>query len=130
MYSIEELWNQAVKDSESAPLHRKDTQAYLCNGIKIERNSDNSHMLRIAYEGDFYRALPSIFCHILYSEGWKKGVLVLALDRCDNKIFKLEDRLKNAEPQNKKYIDNAISAHNNATIKSQLLKNKINYYER
>ena len=137
MFSIDQLLDQAIKDGNSARLDAGETEALISWGVKFKRyldwNENYSYELIVAYEGDMYKKLPDLHEHVLKEYGWKKGVLSLALARCNDRVRTYEARIRNVDgtpkADNKKYIDTASRALENAINKSQSIQLKINNYE-
>lgn len=134
MHSYKELWRQAKADSNAACLDHGETQALISWGIKFEHwkndDGDDRFELIVAYDGDFYKKLPTHYEEILRNKGWRRGVLYIALDRSINKAKKIQDRIDNADQEKKidlkKYIESSRRALESALTKSQSIKVKLN----
>ena len=137
MYSLKSLWDQARKDTNSARLDRGEVQALISWGVKFQHYQDfdgeDFYELIVAYEGDFYKKLPLDSEQVLRENGWRKGVLLLALARCNRKVatyrMRIENVDENSKVDSKKYMDMAHRALENAVSKSQSIQFKLNYHE-
>lgn len=55
--------------------------------------SDDSVEFQVAYDGDFYRPMPTFMVETLMREGWRRGLCLLAIDRCNQSIEEYTDSI-------------------------------------
>lgn len=88
MFTMSELFDQAWSDVSSALIKYDDHRCAILYGVRMVKHNDGSHELQSAYDGDYYKALPTFMVDTMLREGWRRGACILAIDRCDDLIEK------------------------------------------
>lgn len=85
MFTMSELFKQAWEDPSSAKIKYIDSRSAILYGVRAIMSSDAVEF-QVAYDGDFYRPMPTFMVDTLLREGWRRGLCLLAIDRCNNSI--------------------------------------------
>ncbi len=93
MYDSAEIWNQCINYGLSANIKYLESEACILYGIRIE-NVKGRHEFFSTYRSDFYEPLPKHLTNTILSNGWRKGVCILMVERMENFIEKNEDYIK------------------------------------
>jgi hypothetical protein len=88
MFTMSELFDQAWSDVSSALIRHDDCRCAILYGIRMVKFNDGTYEIQAAYDGDYYRPLPTHMADTMLREGWRKGTCLLAIDRCDELIDK------------------------------------------
>ena len=96
MYSLEQVFNEALLDRKSALLNGKLYQARLLRGIKIVRDNETLEVeiFNTTMGGDFYKEVNAEQYKLFRENGWKIGVYVISLTNYRRKLVKIEQRIK------------------------------------
>ena len=97
MYSIDQVFQQALVDRESALLNSRLYQARLLRGIKIVRDNETLEVeiFNTTRGGDFYKEITPEQYKLFLDNGWKVGVYVISLSNYRRKLVRIEERIKN-----------------------------------
>jgi hypothetical protein len=85
MFTMSELFSQAWDDPASAKIKYVDSRSAILYGVRALM-SNNSVEFQVAYDGDFYRPMPTFMVETLMREGWRRGLCLLAVNRCNESI--------------------------------------------
>lgn len=85
MFTMSELFKQAWEDPSSAKIKYIDSRSAILYGVRAIMSNDAVEF-QVAYDGDFYRPMPTFMVDTLLREGWRRGLCLLAIDRCNNSI--------------------------------------------
>jgi hypothetical protein len=99
MYTIEDLWAQAGEDTLAAKIITEDAESYILHGIKFEKR-DGEYKLLKGYANDFYPEVPSFYYSTLMQNGYRDGLCMLAMDRCEDQLEKIEIRIRDEANKN------------------------------
>jgi len=96
MYSIDQVFQQALIDRESALLNSSLYQARLLRGIKIVRDNETLEIeiFNTTIGGDFYKEITPEQYKLFLDNGWKVGVYVISLSNYRRKLVKIEQSIK------------------------------------
>lgn len=96
MYSIDQVFQQALIDRESALLNSSLYQARLLRGIKIVRDNETLEIeiFNTTVGGDFYKEITPEQYKLFLDNGWKVGVYVISLSNYRRKLVKIEQKIK------------------------------------
>lgn len=97
MYSIDQVFQQAIMDRESALLNSRLYQARLLRGIKIVRDNETLEVeiFNTTIGGDFYKEITPEQYKLFLENGWKVGVYIISLSNYRRKLVRIEERIKN-----------------------------------
>jgi len=127
MYSLDQIYYQAIKDSSS--LVSLDRNPYIINyGLKIQRFGSKVQILNCSYGSGYYREITGEEYIIIKKYGWKCGGLQIDVRNCHRKLKFIEDRIKNEinTRKNDKYIKGLKKRRETIIKRFTNLKNKLN----
>jgi hypothetical protein len=131
MYSeLNDIFEQALKDYNTANLDGNDYESRLSYGIKIVRyEEDNSVVIyNTARGGDYYEELNEEEYNIFIEEGWQIGVKKMALKKYTNKLELIENKIKEEinGRNNTRYLDFLRESRTNTLNKYYNITQKLN----
>lgn len=93
---LHNIFEEAMNYCNTANLDGIDYKARLSYGIKIIKYDDDDSIViyNTAKDGDYYQELTEEQYEMFFKEGWKVGVLKMALERYANKLNLIEQRIK------------------------------------
>ena len=97
MYSeLHNIFEEAMDYCNTANLDGIDYKARLSYGIKIVKYDDDDSIViyNTAKGGDYYQELTEEQYDMFFKEGWKVGVLKMALERYTSKLTLIEQKIK------------------------------------
>lgn len=97
MYSeLHNIFEEAMDYCNTANLDGVDYKARLSYGIKIVKYDDDDSIViyNTAKGGDYYQELTEEQYDMFFKEGWKVGVLKMALERYTSKLTLIEQKIK------------------------------------
>ena len=97
MYSeLHNIFEEAMNYCNTANLDGIDYKARLSYGIKIVKYDDDDSIViyNTAKGGDYYQELTEEQYDMFFKQGWKVGVLKMALERYTNKLTLIEQKIK------------------------------------
>lgn len=97
MYTeLHNIFEEAMNYCNTANLDGIDYKARLSYGIKIVKYDDDNSIViyNTAKGGDYYQELTEEQYDMFFKEGWKVGVLKMALERYANKLTLIENKIK------------------------------------
>jgi len=96
MYSLEEVFDQAVNDNNSAPLHYPHYKAQLSWGVKIVKDNRTKeiNIFNTTRGGDYYMELDEEEYKNFSDNGWIKGIYILSLSNFRRKLNTLESKIQ------------------------------------
>ena len=95
MYSLEEVFEQAVNDDNSAPLNYPHYKAQLSWGVKIVKDNRTKeiNIFNTTRGGDYYMELDEEEYKNFSDNGWIKGIYILSLSNFRRKLNILEGKI-------------------------------------
>jgi len=93
---LHDIFEEALNYCNTANLDGFDYKARLSYGIKIVKYDDDNSIViyNTAKGGDYYEELSEEEYDMFFQEGWRIGVLKMALNRYTNKLKIIEDKIK------------------------------------
>ncbi len=89
MHTMHSAFKEAWQDASSALIRYEEGVAAILYGVRAFKSGDHIEF-QAAYDGDYYRPLPSHLVDVILHNGWRKGLCMLAAERCDDAIHKAE----------------------------------------
>ena len=128
MYSLEEIWTQAIGDASAVRQRVPKGELIIGSGVRIQRFGDRIEMLNMNKGGDYYKILDEDEYNIFYHCGWKRGSVNLSISNCLFKLGLIEDKIKTEvnTRKNDKHIQNLKNRRENILNKYTKLKKKLN----
>lgn len=95
MYSLIDIYHQAIKDKRSS--YRKDggRESMISYGMMLNKYKDAITILNTTKSGGYYADATQDELDILFRNGWKKGVLMIAIKNYTRKLDVIEFKIKN-----------------------------------
>jgi hypothetical protein len=96
MYSLTEVFEQAIKDDACGSLDSLRDRACLLNGVKITKDNNNKEVLiqNTTLGGDYYREITKGQYQVFKDKGWREGVYNVSLSNYRRKLDNVECRIK------------------------------------
>lgn len=97
MYTeLHNVFEEALSYSNTANLDGIDYNARLSYGIKIVKYDEDDSIViyNTSKGGDYYQELTEEQYDMFFKQGWKVGVLKMALERYTNKLTLIENKIK------------------------------------
>ena len=96
MYSLEEIFQQAVEDKNCADLNYPNYKAQLSWGVKIVKDdkSKEINIFNTTKGGDFYKEIEEDEYKSFEENGWVKGTYLLSLSNFRRKLNLIEGRIQ------------------------------------
>ena len=97
MYTeLHNVFEEALSYCNTANLDGIDYKARLSYGIKIVKYDEDDSIViyNTSKGGDYYRELTEEQYDMFFKQGWKVGVLKMALERYTNKLTLIEKKIK------------------------------------
>lgn len=113
-YSLEDVFQQSLKDDYAISLNGVGYKSKLVYGIKIVRDevSEEIQLLNTMAGGDYYKPLTIEQENLFREKGWRNGVYVLALSNYRTKLLLIEQRIQ-------KHMNGNKSSKQISLLKSQ-----------
>lgn len=93
---LRNIFEEAMDYCNTANLDGIDYKARLSHGIKIVKYDDDDSIViyNTSKGGDYYQEITEEQYEMFFKEGWKIGVLKMALERYTSKLSLIEQRIK------------------------------------
>ena len=131
MHTMHSAFHEAWNDPASALIKYAEGRAAILYGVRAFKCGDHIEF-QAAYDGDYYRPLPSHLVDVILQNGWRAGLCMLAADRCDDSIEwvnnSLNKELSNPAPD-KKRVEHFDSMLKNLYEKRKTFLNQIQNHE-
>ena len=129
MYSLEDVFNQALADDSCGCLNGEGYQAKISLGVKILRDDETKkvQILNTSY-GEYYREISTEEYKYFTDKGWTHGIYYVSLSNFRRKLS-LIDRKIQIEMNGKcnaKQIDKLKSNRERQLLKYSEISNKLN----
>ena len=125
MYSIEEIYQQALEDNEGYHSLNKGVINY---GVKIQQFPSKTEILNCGRSGNYYQECNTEEYELFFIHGWEKGGLRLSMMNCKRKLDMIEDNIRNEvnTRKNDKHIQKLKITRENLLIKYSKRKQQLN----
>jgi len=91
---LSRVWNEAVRDHNSANLSNPVEDARIRYGIKIVKTDKDIFIYNTAFGGDYYNEV-TLKQYLLFQEnGWKMGCYLIAKDNYLSRLDKIERKMR------------------------------------
>ena len=116
MYSLTQVFQQAIEDDACGGLDSLESRARLLNGIKIVEDNETKEVviLNTTIGGEYYKEITIAEYEVFKAKGWRYGLNVLSLSNYRRKLDKVELRIKE-ELNGKKSAKSILMAKANRT---------------
>ena len=129
MRTLEDIFNEAVNDRNSAIVDGDGYEARLLYGIRISRDKKTNEIVieDSSSSGDYYNELSDEYYQIFLDNNWKYGVYVLSLSNIRRKLDLIEIKIRDEinSRNNEKYIKQQIQSRDNLLNRFATINNKL-----
>ena len=124
MYSIEELYSQALSDDKA--IHSENS--IINYGVKIQKFSNKIEILNCSRNGNYFQICNKDEYSLFMIYGWIKGGLRLSMMNYKRKLDMIEDRIRNEvnTRKNDKHIKKLKANRENFLIKYSIRQKQLN----
>jgi len=133
MYTVQEVMEQALTDSQSIRVDGDGYEARISSGFKATRDKLSGQVVFkcTSRGGEWYSKLRENEIEVLLENGWRIGVDVLSLSNIRIKLDRVEELIKREmnERRNPKHIQHLKKMRDNLIIKYNYFKSKLNRNE-
>ena len=128
MYSIEEIYDQALKDDNAISTALPFGFSITNNGVKLQKFPSKYEILNCSRNGDYFQECNEEEYQLFYIHGWKKGGLRLSMMNCKRKLDMIEDKIRNEvnTRKNDKHIQKLKNSREELLIKYSNRKQQLN----
>ena len=125
MYSVEEIYQQALEDSEG---YHSLNNGVINYGVKIQQFPSKTDILNCGRRGDYYQECNTEEYKLFFIHGWEKGGLRLSMMNCKRKLDMIENNIRNEvnTRKNDKHIQKLKITRENLLIKYSKRKQQLN----
>ena len=127
MYSIKDIYNQALLDKSAIHQVLQNGETIINMGVKLQKFNNHIEILNCSKGGDYFRDFNEDEYKVFLEEGWKVGCIKTAMNNCLHKLDLIESRMKievNTR-KNDKHIQNLKNRRENILIKYSKHNNKL-----
>jgi len=95
MYTLQEIWEQAKKDTFASNLDGAGYQARIVYGCRIVRDDATGEIqiYNTGKGGDYYKRIEDI--NIFLEKGWRQGCYEVSLDNYRDRLDRIEKMIRN-----------------------------------
>jgi len=127
MYSIKEVYIQALEDKTAIHQVLQNGDSIINMGVKIQKFNDFIEILNCSKGGDYFTSFSDHEYELILKEGWKVGCIKTAMNNCLHKLNLIESKMKievNTR-KNDKHIQNLKNRRESILIKYSKHNNKL-----
>ena len=119
MFSIEEIYTQAINDSNSIQQVKPFGFSAINYGVKIQKFNSKTEILNCGRSGDYFQECNEEEYQLFFIHGWKKGGIRLSMMNCKRKLDMIEEKIKTEinSRKNDKHIQRLKTSRENILIK-------------
>tara|TARA_R110000744_G_scaffold133929_2_gene242680 strand:+ start:35 stop:436 length:402 start_codon:yes stop_codon:yes gene_type:complete len=125
MYSIEDIYIQAIKDPNAI---QKQNGGIINYGVKIQKFDSKTEILNCSRNGDYFQECNKEEYLLFFIHGWKKGGLRLSMMNCKRKLDLIEYKIRSEvnSRKNDKHIKKLKTRRENLLLKYSNRKQQLN----
>tara|TARA_R100001443_G_C3322655_1_gene170420 strand:+ start:438 stop:857 length:420 start_codon:yes stop_codon:yes gene_type:complete len=128
MHNKEEIFSQALKDTNA--IHEQKPLGYsvINYGVKIQKFPSKIEILNCSKSGDYFQECSDDEYEMFFIHGWRKGGLRLSMMNCKRKLDLIEERIKKEvnTRKNDKHIQKLKTSRENLLIKYSKRNKQLN----
>ncbi len=128
MHNKEEIFLQALKDTNA--IHEQKPLGYsvINYGVKIQKFPSKIEILNCSKSGDYFQECSDDEYEMFFIHGWRKGGLRLSMMNCKRKLDLIEERIKKEvnTRKNDKHIQKLKTSRENLLIKYSKRNKQLN----
>ena len=128
MYSIEDIYNQSLKDDSAIKTLKPFGFSVINNGVKIQNFTSKIEILNCSRSGDYFQECNKQEYEMFYIYGWNEGGLRLSMMNYKRKLDLIEHRIRNEvnTRKNDKHIQKLKTSRENLLIKYSKRNKQLN----
>ena len=128
MPTLIEIFNEGELDPRAIITHFDNSVSIINKGCKIQKFSDRIEILNMGKGGDYFKVCTEDEYDFFYINGWRIGVIQLALSNCEHKLNIIKERIKKEvnTRKNDKHIQNLKNRRDSIMVKFASYKKKLN----
>jgi len=128
MYSLEDIFKQAIEDNYSRIINKPLGQSVLNYGAKIQKFPSKTEILNCGRSGDYFQECNQEEYDLFYKYGWKEGSIRLSMLNCKRKLNLIEQRIKKEvnTRKNDKHIQKLKATRENLLVKYSKRNKQLN----
>ncbi len=128
MPTLIEIFNEAKLDPRAIITHFDNSVSIINKGCKIQKFSDRIEILNMGKGGHYFKVCTEDEYDFFYINGWRIGVIQLALSNCEHKLNIIKERIKKEvnTRKNDKHIQNLKNRRDSIMVKFASYKKKLN----
>tara|TARA_R110000765_G_scaffold45059_1_gene93190 strand:+ start:169 stop:582 length:414 start_codon:yes stop_codon:yes gene_type:complete len=119
MYSIEDIYSQAITDNHSIQQEKTLGFSVINYGVKIQQFNSKTEILNCGRSGDYFQECNEEEYLLFFIHGWRKGGIRLSMMNCKRKLDMIEEKIKMEinTRKNDKHIQRLKTSRENLLIK-------------
>tara|TARA_R110000765_G_scaffold127724_1_gene225775 strand:+ start:1041 stop:1457 length:417 start_codon:yes stop_codon:yes gene_type:complete len=127
MLSIEEVYNQALEDTNAIQELKPLGFSVINYGVKIQKFLSKTEILNCSRSGDYFQECNEEEYQLFFIHGWRKGGIRLSMMNCKRKLDLIEERIKREvnTRKNDKHIQRLKTSRENLLIKYSKRKKQL-----
>ena len=94
MYSIEEIYQEAVNDRSTIKTYSDNKETLIKLGVMIRKFPNKIELINCHKGGDYFSSIEDHEMKIFNQHGWKKGVLLFSMQTYKRKLSMIEVRIQ------------------------------------
>jgi|TARA_R100000479_G_C6381462_1_gene201257 hypothetical protein len=128
VYSIEDIYHQALQDENAIIKNLDKGQAIINVGAKLQKFESKTEILNCNKNGDYFQECTEEEYSLFFKYGWRKGCLMLSILNCKRKLNLVEYKMRMEvnTRKNDKHIQKLKNSRDKLLIKYSKQQKKLN----
>ncbi len=127
MYTLAEIFDQAMDDGKSVKINHNKSLSALSNGSKISKFEDCIQILDVTGL-EYYKEFTDDQYRVMLENGWRDGCYMISIEKCKAKLELMENSIREEvnSRRNDKHIQHLKSRRENILKRFTKIKSKLN----
>jgi len=127
MYTLAEIFDQAMDDRKSVKINHNKSLSALSNGSKITKFEDCIQILDVTGL-EYYKEFTDDQYRVMLENGWRDGCYMISIEKCKAKLELIENSIRQEvnSRRNDKHIQHLKSRRENILKRFTKIKSKLN----
>lgn len=127
MYSLEDLYHQSLRDRGSCFRRDGSRESIISYGMMLNKYKDCITILNTTKSAGYYADATPDELEYLFTHGWKRGVLMIAITNYTRKLEVIEFKIQNEmnTRKNDKYIRGLKNSRDKLLLKYSKRKSEL-----
>jgi len=127
MYTLAEIFDQAMNDHKSVKINHNKSLSALSNGSKISKFEDCIQILDVTGL-EYYKEFNDDQYRVMLENGWRDGCYMISIEKCKAKLELIENSIREEvnSRRNDKHIQHLKSRRENILKRFTKIKSKLN----